>query len=285
MVKSVPLFQLVPLRRKNKDGLISMSPGSVHSRTLESDSEDTVMSTSPMRPLRDNTKSPIAPEGKRTDPKSLGSGSGGRGRKDTLNTRPRSMQAVLLTGVSGKFRPNSILSIEEQPSQFPCCDSDSAMDSEDKQEEEVKDGVCTSEPPIMPAACVGHSSKERERDKEQPSINRALYASSASDMDLGPGVGLGLGLEHSVSASSDALSLKIVATASTSSISTIGSAAILGKCSTDIEKLGIGIGVGMDIGGGGVAGGGAGGCSVKGEGIGEEDGAVPLPHRDTQHPP
>jgi hypothetical protein len=264
-----------------------MSPGSIHSRTLESDSEDTVMSTSPLRPLRDSAKSPLAPEGKRIDPKSLGSGSGGRGRKDSLSSRPR-MQVVLLTGGSGKFRPNSILSIEEQPSVFPSCDSDSATDLE-----VVKEGVWKSAPPTMTAVCVSDSStdKERERGRIQTSSSGGLDVSSSSDLELnsGLGLGLGLGLESCVSASSDALSLKIIATASTSSTSTLGSSTFFGKCLSDLETPGTGEVEGRGEGKvleestGKGTGEGAGEGNRKGEGGGT--GAVPLPHRDRQHPP
>lgn len=210
------------------------------------------MSASPLRPLRDNAKSPLAPEGKRIDPKSLGSGSGGRGRKDSVNSRPRMMQVVPLIGGSGKFRPNSILSIEEQPSQFPFYDSDSAIDAECKQEEEVKYGVCDSEHPTMSSTCVGNSSRdrerEREREREQTSSSGAVCPGLASGSDQG--------LERCISASSDALSLKIVATASTSSTSTLGSSTFFGKCLLDIETQGI-----------------------------TGEGAAPLPHKDIQHPP
>jgi hypothetical protein len=271
-----------------------MSPGSIHSRTLESDSEDTVMSTSPLRPLRENAKSPLAPEGKRIDPKSLGNGSGGRGRKDSLSSRPR-MQAVLLTGGSGKFRPNSILSIEEQPSLFPSCDSDSATDLEGKQEEVVKEGVWNSAPPTMTAVCMSDSStdKERERGRLQTSSSGGLDVSSALDLELNLGLGLGLGLvlESCVSASSDALSLKIIATASTSSTSTLGSSTFFGKCLSDLETPStgevegggegkvLGERTGKGTGEGAVEGGG------EGNGKGGRTGAVPLPHRDSQHPP
>jgi hypothetical protein len=182
-----------------------------------------------------SAKSPLAPDGKRIDPKSLGSGSGGRGRKDGVSSRPR-MQAVLLTGGSGKFRPNSILSIEEQPVLFPSGDSDITIDLEGRQVEDVKEGVCSSEPPTMAAVRVNDSSNEieRERGREQTSSS-CIDVPSAMGLGINSGLCTLLGLESCVSASSDALFLKIVATASTSSTPTFGSSTFLGKCLSDLE--------------------------------------------------
>lgn len=104
-IKTVPLFQLVPLRRKNKEGVSTSNPNGIHSRTCESDSEDTVQSLSPLKLLECRT-SPCAADRRPSDSsvKSIGSlGSKSRRNESTPKSRPRlSLQAALASESQSK---------------------------------------------------------------------------------------------------------------------------------------------------------------------------------------
>ena len=109
-VKTVPLFQLVPLRRKNKDGVSTSNPNGIHSRTCESDSEDTVQSLSPLKLLECRTSSCVT-DRRPSDSsvKSIGSlGSKSRRKESTPKSRPRlSLQAALASENQSKLRSSS----------------------------------------------------------------------------------------------------------------------------------------------------------------------------------
>lgn len=112
----VPLFQLVPLRRKNKEGLTTSNTSGIHSRTCESDSEDTVQSLSPIK-LIECRASPSITDRRPSDSsvKSIGSlGSKSRRKDNTPKSRPRlSLQAAALASeCQSKLRLSSSHPVE-----------------------------------------------------------------------------------------------------------------------------------------------------------------------------
>lgn len=117
-VKAVPLFQLVPLRRKNKEGGGSSNSNGMHSRTCESDSEDTVLSLSPIK-LLECRASPCTADRRPSDSsvKSMGSlGSKSRRKDSTPKSRPRlSLQAALASEGQPKHRSSSRISASTEP--------------------------------------------------------------------------------------------------------------------------------------------------------------------------
>jgi hypothetical protein len=117
-VKAVPLFQLVPLRRKNKEGGSSSNLNGIHSRTCESDSEDTVLSLSPIK-LLECRASPCMADRRPSDSsvKSMGSlGSKSRRKESTPKSRPRlSLQATLAAEGQSKHRSSARISASTEP--------------------------------------------------------------------------------------------------------------------------------------------------------------------------
>jgi hypothetical protein len=117
-VKAVPLFQLVPLRRKNKEGGSSSNLNGMHSRTCESDSEDTVLSLSPIK-LLECRASPCIADRRPSDSsvKSMGSlGSKSRRKDSTPKSRPRlSLQAALAGEGQPKHRSSARISASTEP--------------------------------------------------------------------------------------------------------------------------------------------------------------------------
>jgi hypothetical protein len=117
-VKAVPLFQLVPLRRKNKEGGSSSNLNGIHSRTCESDSEDTVLSLSPIK-LLECRASPCMADRRPSDSsvKSMGSlGSKSRRKDSTPKSRPRlSLQAALAAEGQPKHRSSARTSASTEP--------------------------------------------------------------------------------------------------------------------------------------------------------------------------
>ena len=117
-MKAVPLFQLVPLRRKNKEGGSSSNSNGIHSRTCESDSEDTVLSLSPIK-LVECRASPCAADRRPSDSsvKSMGSlGSKSRRKDSTPKSRSRlSLQAALASECQPKHRSNARISASTEP--------------------------------------------------------------------------------------------------------------------------------------------------------------------------
>ena len=112
----VPLFQLVPLRRKNKEGLTTSNTNGIHSRTCESDSEDTVQSLSPIKHAECRA-SPSMTDRRPSDSsvKSIGSlGSKSRRKDNTPKSRPRlSLQAAALASeCQSKLRLSSSHPVE-----------------------------------------------------------------------------------------------------------------------------------------------------------------------------
>ena len=117
-MKAVPLFQLVPLRRKNKEGGSSSNLNGMHSRTCESDSEDTVLSLSPIK-LLECRASPCIADRRPSDSsvKSMGSlGSKSRRKDSTPKSRPRlSLQAALAAEGQPKHRSSARISATTEP--------------------------------------------------------------------------------------------------------------------------------------------------------------------------
>ena len=117
-VKAVPLFQLVPLRRRIKE-TVCVGAECVSSRTVETDSEDAVLTPSPTKaPALDTQKSPCVTIRRRSDSVSKSAGRLAPGvpkaKKDTVKSRPRPTPTTV-DGSSKRLSIESLSSDDRGP--------------------------------------------------------------------------------------------------------------------------------------------------------------------------